>query len=110
MLDNMLTMLKAEFDIDDSQDVLAQGYIERAVFDFLNARYPTQNYPVVDDEPVIEKRFESIIYDIAVARWAKRGAEQQLGHSENSISRQYGDSDPAIPILRKVTPICGVVR
>jgi hypothetical protein len=110
MLLEMLTMLKAEFDIEDSKDVLAQGYINSAMYDFLNARYPTQNYPTVNDEPIIEKRFESIIYDIAVARWAKRGAEQQIGHSENSISRQYGDSDPAIPILRKVTPVCGVVR
>lgn len=39
----------------------------------------------------------------------KRGADGQLSHSENGISRTYEAGDIPPSILRELTPYCGVV-
>lgn len=47
--------------------------------------------------------------DIAVYLLNKRGAEGQISHSENGISRTYGDSDVPESMLRGIVPYVGVV-
>ena len=44
------------------------------------------------------------------AAWLnKRGADGQLSHSENGISRSYESGDIPTSILKELTPICGVI-
>lgn len=40
----------------------------------------------------------------------KRGADGQIGHSENGISRSYESGDLPASLLREITPICGVAK
>ena len=47
--------------------------------------------------------------DIAVYLLNKRGAEGQVSHSENGISRTYGDADVPESMLRGIVPYVGVV-
>lgn len=47
--------------------------------------------------------------DIAVYLLNKRGAEGQISHSENGISRSYGDADVPDSMLRGIVPYVGVV-
>ena len=47
--------------------------------------------------------------DIAAYLMNKRGAEGQIGHSENGISRTYGDADVPESMLRGIVPYVGVV-
>lgn len=47
--------------------------------------------------------------DIAVYLLNKRGAEGQISHSENGISRSYGDADVPESMLRGIVPYVGVV-
>lgn len=44
------------------------------------------------------------------AAWLnKRGADGQISHSENGISRSYESGDIPTSILKELTPMCGVV-
>lgn len=47
---------------------------------------------------------------IAAVWLNKRGADGQLSHSENGISRSYESGDIPSSILQELTPICGVVK
>lgn len=40
----------------------------------------------------------------------KIGAEGQISHSENGISRTYENAELPDSLLREITPICGAVR
>jgi len=110
----MLEKLKRRVDIgdgDDSRDGLLNDYLESAKLDFLNKRYPSSNYPVDEaGEPVVEKRWEGVILDIAEVRYSKRGAEGQVSHFENGINRGYGSADPASAILANVLSVSGLAR
>ena len=39
----------------------------------------------------------------------KRGADGEVGHSENGINRSYEAADLPDSLLKEITPICGVV-
>jgi hypothetical protein len=38
----------------------------------------------------------------------KRGADLELGHTENGIGRSYESGDIPPSLLRELTPICGI--
>ncbi len=40
----------------------------------------------------------------------KRGAEGQVSHSENGISRGYENGDLPDSLLKEITPFCGAVK
>lgn len=45
--------------------------------------------------------------EIAVYLLNKRGAEGQLSHTENGISRTYENADVPTSMLRGIVPMCG---
>lgn len=48
--------------------------------------------------------------EIAAYLMNKRGAEGQLLHSENGISRSYESGDVPDSMLKGITPFCGVIQ
>lgn len=79
---------------DDDLDVL-QFYLDSAkdiICDIRNS-----------DE--VEPQYLNTQIRIAVELYNKRGAEGQVGHSENGITRQYEKSDISPSLLNTITPI-----
>ena len=82
-------------DVLDSMLALARGLV-------LNRMYPF-GYP---DGATVPARYEQIEVQLAVELYNKRGAEGQVAHSENGISRSWSEESQ---LLRKIVPHCGSV-
>lgn len=61
------------------------------------------------DKTAFLDEYSGVQARIAIDWLSKRGAEGQIAHSENGISRSYEASDISPSILRELTPFCGVV-
>lgn len=107
-----LERLKIQLDInpaDIKQDVLLQDILDSAKAAILSRRYPYEDYPVDDTgETILELRYFDLQIRIAIYLYNKRGAEGQLSHSENGISRSYESADIPESMLKAVTPYVGV--
>lgn len=68
----------------------------------LNRMYP-YGYP---EGTIIPPRYENIQIQLAVEIYSKRGAEGQVSHSENGISRTWPEKSQ---LLRQIVPNCGSV-
>ena len=68
-------------------------------------------YPYRDDLSAfsVPDKYDVLQCEIAVYLLNKRGAEGQLSHLENGISRTYESADVPDSMLREVTPYCGVI-
>lgn len=60
-------------------------------------------------ETVLEPRYLDLQYRIAMDLFNKTGAEGEMSHSENGISRSYESSWISQQLLNEVTPFCGVI-
>lgn len=78
--------------------------LESAKSAILSRRFPFGNWP---DE--LEKRYEDLQYRVAIDLYNRTGAEGQLTHSENGISRSWGAEWISEELLSEVTPYVGVV-
>ena len=67
-------------------------------------------YPYDSSVTEVPVRYESKQIEIAVYLYNKRGAEGQIGHSENGISRSYESADVPESLMRGITPFVGVVK
>lgn len=70
----------------------------------LGQRYPF-GYP---DGTLVEPRYEKLQIQIAVEIYNKQGAEGQVSHSENGISRSYESAYVSDTLLKRITPFAGV--
>ena len=88
---------------DWSDDVLI-SYLAIAGQKIINRAYPY-------DESVTEvpRRYGYLQCDIANYLLSKRGAEGQLSHGENGITRTYESADVPDSMLSEITPHCGVL-
>lgn len=103
-----LTMVRVmcESSADDenySDDVLL-AYLVIAGEKIINRAYPYN-----DTVDVVPKRYEMLQCEIAAYLLSKRGAEGQISHSENGISRSYESGDVPDSLLNVVTPFIGVI-
>ena len=57
----------------------------------------------------LEDRFKDLQVRIAVDLFNKRGAEGEISHSENGVSRTYGAENVSSDLLAEITPKCGVL-
>ena len=98
-----LQLLKAMVGESDTEEVLL-AYLNIAGGKIINRAYPY-------DPDVIEvpRRYEFLQCEIAAYLLNKRGAEGQLIHSENGISRSYGSADVPEAMLSAVTPMVEVI-
>ena len=99
-----LTMLKALVgENDTAQDTALSVYLSLAQSKILNRAYPYDK-----TKTVVPTQYEVLQCEIAAYLWNKRGAEGQISHSENGISRSYENGDVPESMLSAITPYCGV--
>ena len=98
-----LKLLKAMVGESDTEEVLL-AYLNIAGSKILNRAYPYGT-----DETEVPTRYDFLQCEIATYLLSKRGAEGQISHSENGISRSYVSADVPESLLGAVTPMVGVI-
>lgn len=86
-----------------SDDTLT-SYLKIAGQKILNRAYPYDD--TVEEVP---RRYGVLQCEIAAYLLNKRGAEGEVSHSENGISRTYENADVPESMMRDVIPHCGLV-
>lgn len=89
-----------------SDDVL-NVYLTIAEQKVLNRLYP---YATDYSELVVPEKYSLLQCQVAEYIINKRGAEGQLGHSENGINRTYESGDIPKSLLMQITPYVGVIN
>ena len=97
-----LTMLKSMTGETDS-DVLST-YLTLAKGVVISKAYP---YGKGAEE--VPAPYHTTQVEIAAYLLNKRGAEGETAHSENGVSRSYEDGDIPPTLLRRITPMVGVM-
>lgn len=87
-----------------TNDVELEDLLESARAVILSRRFPFKDHP-----PDIEDRYKDLQIRIAVEMFNKRGAEGEVSHSENGVSRTYSGAGVSEELLREITPKVGVV-
>ena len=85
-------------------DAELEDILESAKAVILSRRFPFGDHP---DE--VENRYKDLQIRIAVEMFNKRGAEGEMAHSENGVSRTYSSAGVSEELLREITPKGGVV-
>ena len=91
---------------DEASDDLLHVILEQSAGIVLNKRYPFG----VPEDAVIPAMYEHIQLQIAVELYTKMGAEGQVAHQENGVSRTYEAADVSPSLLRKIVPLVGSVK
>ena len=87
-------------DVADSEVLKAELMAAEAMI--LNKMYPFG----YEEGAVIPARHERLQIKLAIELYSKRGAEGQISHSENGVSRSWSEVSG---ILKSVVPHCGSV-
>lgn len=82
---------------DDETKVAA--YLTLAKQKILNRLYPFKN-----DADTVPSKYHALQCEIAAYLYNKQGAEGQLAHSENGVSRSYENGDVPESMMRQITP------
>ena len=85
-------------------DSVLLAYLRIAESAVLERRYPYDH-----EVASIPSRYEGKVLEIAAYLLNKRGAEGQLSHSENGVSRSYESASIPESMLRDITPCVGVI-
>lgn len=103
MMRDNLSRLKLRTQETDENILL--DCLETAEAAILARRYPYGDWP-----DVLEARYRDLQFRIALDLYNKIGAEGELSHTENSVSRTYQSSWISEDLLNEVTPIVKVVN
>lgn len=79
--------------------------IEQSEGIVLNRRYPFG----VPEGMTVPAQYEQIQLRVAAELFSKMGAEGQVSHSENGVSRTWEAGDVSSSLLRQITPCVGSV-
>ena len=99
---SMLRVMVGQPNAGDWADDVLISYLTIAGQKILNRAYPY-------DETITEvpRRYGYLQCDIAAYLLNKRGAEGQISHTENGISRSYASADVPESMLSEVIPHVG---
>ena len=97
-----LTMLKSM--TGETDEAVLSTYLTLAKGVVISKAYPYGNG--TEDIPV---PYNTTHVEIAAYLLNKRGAEGQKAHSENGVSITYEDGDIPPTLLRRITPMAGVM-
>ena len=97
--------LKARLEGENYTDALLSDLLESAKYIIFEHRFPFSDYP-----EQLEPRYQNLQLQIAVELFGKMGADGQVSHSENGISRSWQSADVSYDLLSRITPISKVVR
>jgi hypothetical protein len=107
-VEEKLEMLKTILDIpssDSSEDSRLTVYLSVAEREIIGWRYSYGSQTV----ETVPAEYEMVQVFAVVAGYSQSGAENQLSHSENSISRTFSYPDMVHYIRANVIPLCGVL-
>lgn len=90
---------------DPSSDEVLMELLTQAGDIVLNRRYPL-GVPV---DATVPEQYASLQIRIALELFSKMGAEGEISHSENGISRTYEAADVSHSLLRQIVPMVGGV-
>lgn len=99
-----VTTLKAMVGSSDTDEVLST-YLKIAERKIL-----AKAYPYNEDIDEVPSKYQFLQCEVAAYLLNKRGAEGQIQHSENGISRIYENADVPESLLKVVVPNCGIIR
>ncbi len=100
-----ITRLEVLISPDTAEKELLMVLVEQAEGIVLNRRYPFGS----PEGATVPTQYEQIQLQIAVELFSKMGAEGQLSHSENGVSRSWEAADVSPSLLRQIVPACGSV-
>ena len=89
---------------ENTNELELEDLLESAKAVILSRRFPFGEVPAE-----IEERYKDLQIRIAVEMYNKLGAEGEIAHSENGISRTYSSASVSEELLREITPKAGVV-
>lgn len=81
-------------------------YLDIAGEAIINRLYP---YAKDDEELTVPRKYQGLQVEICAYLVNKRGAEGQVQHSENGISRSYSSADIPDDMLSRIVPMVGVI-
>ena len=81
-----------------------EDILESAKAVILSRRFPFGEQPAE-----IEDKYKDLQIRIAVEMFNKRGAEGEIAHNENGVSRSYASANVSEDLLKEITPKAGVV-
>ena len=67
-------------------------------------------YPYNRSITEVPEQYEHLQIDGAVYLLNKRGAEGEVTHNENGVSRTYQNADLPESMLNEIAPMCGVAK
>lgn len=104
MLDAEKLIILERMTGEANADVLST-YLSLARGVVLSHAYPFESVDLEELPP----RYDGIHIEIAAYMLNKRGAEGEVVHSENGVSRTYEDGDIPPTLLRRITPAAEVL-
>lgn len=96
--------LKILLNDDSIDDAILSLYLKLAGDKIISILFP------YGDGNELPSKYDFIQIELALYFINKRGAEGQISHSENGISRTYENADIPTSILNRITPYCGVIK
>ncbi len=102
LLSKLKSVLKAhDFDDEDFDDEYLNYEIDRAIAEINRCRRYTPTSTKSYDE-----KYEYLIIPFCISAISKIGAEGQLSHTENGVSRSYGSSmDYPKELVQQIIPL-----
>ena len=101
-----LTKLRLVVGADASEDELLLMYLTDAERAIINHLYPMDE----DTAHTLPTRYESRMVEIAAYLYNKRGAEGEISHNENGISRTYEGGSIPNSMLSDIIPYGRVAK
>ena len=100
-INEKLTMLECM--TGETDDDVLLTYLNLAKEIVVSKAYPFR------DKIEVPAKYDGVHVEIAAYMINKRGAEGEVSHSENGVSRTYEDGDIPPSLLRAITPVVGVL-
>lgn len=97
-------MVEQPSTVEGWSDDILKSYLVIAGQKIINRAYPYD-----DTVTEVPRRYGVLQCDIANYLLNKRGADGEVSHNENGISRTYENADVPESMLSDVIPYCGVI-
>lgn len=98
----MDNLLRLKLRTGEQDEAILSDCLESAKAAIMSRRFPYQEWP---DE--VETRYLDLQFRIAMDIYNKSGAEGEIAHSENGVSRSFESSWISESLLQEVTPMVG---
>lgn len=91
---------------DETGDSVLKEYLQTAKDVVLTRLYPFEND---FDGITVPRKYRSLMISIAVDLYNKQGAEGELAHNENGVSRTYSSAYVSKELLEQIIPVSKIL-